>query len=209
MTEPERLGRSFYARDALIVAPDLLGAELHVGPVSGVITEVEAYLRDDPASHSYRGPTPRNKSMFTAPGTLYVYVSYGIHFCANVVTGDPADGQAVLLRAVEIVDGAEVVAARRADRPRREWTNGPGKLCQAMAIDQTFDGLDLVTDQRMRITEGHRVAESLNTTRIGISVAVDQPWRWLVSDSSASSIRVDGTSPHGRPSAHRRATGPR
>jgi DNA-3-methyladenine glycosylase len=180
MTDAVRLGRDFFARDALVVAPDLLGTVIRVGAVAGRITEVEAYRRDDPASHSFRGPTPRNTSMFAGPATLYVYISYGIHCCANVVTGDPADGQAVLLRAVEIVEGEELVAARRSQRSRREWANGPGKLCQSFGIDLSFDGLDLATDERMWIEPGSPVDDPDITTRIGITVAVDQPWRWVV-----------------------------
>lgn len=207
MTAASRLGRDFYARDALAVAPDLLGAVLRVGLVTGRITEVEAYRRDDPASHSFRGPTRRNTSMFASPGTLYVYISYGIHFCANVVTGDPADGQAVLLRAAEIVDGGELVATRRLQRPQREWANGPGKLCQAFGIDLSFDGLDLVVDERMRIEPGTPVTDPDVTTRIGITVAVDRPWRWVVSRrASASNSRVGDTSPDGARFAGRRAT---
>jgi DNA-3-methyladenine glycosylase len=206
--EAERpLGRQFFVRDALVVAPSLLGATVRVGAVSGRITEVEAYRRDDPASHSFRGPTPRNASMFAAPGTLYVYVSYGIHHCANIVTGDPADGQAVLLRAVEIIDGGDVVASRRGYRPQREWANGPGKVCQAFGIDLAFDGLDLVADERMSIIAGAVEPDPVVTTRIGITVGVDRPWRWVARRASASSSRGDGTSPDERRTADRPASG--
>ena len=130
------------------------------GRVAGRIAEVEAYRRDDPASHSFRGPTPRNASMFGRPATLYVYFSYGIHCCANVVTGDPATVRLCCCVPQRIVEGEELVAARRAQRSRRESANGPGKLCQAFGIDLSFDGLDLATDERMWIEPG-----SPSTTR--------------------------------------------
>lgn len=151
--------------------------------MTGEIVEVEAYTEDDPASHSHRGRTPRNGSMFAAPGTLYVYLSHGIHHCANVVVAPAGSGEAVLVRALRIVEGRDLVAARRAGRPERSWTDGPGKLCAALCIDRDDDGLDLldpVAPVRLepgRVVQRHEVVVG---PRIGISRAVERPWRWRV-----------------------------
>jgi DNA-3-methyladenine glycosylase len=182
-----RLGRCFYARDALEVAPDLLGKVLVVGACAGRIVETEAYRGDDPASHSFRGPTARNASMFRRGGTLYVYFTYGMHFCANVVTGRAGDGQAVLLRAVAPLRGLDLMRERRGARRDRELANGPGKLCQAMAIDRTFDGVDLCHHADVCIVDdGWRPEPSsvVITPRIGITRGVEHSWRWLLSASA-------------------------
>src|SRR3954471_21744141 len=133
--------RDFLARDALVVAPELLGKVLVNGPCAGRIVEVEAYRSDEPAAHTFRGPTPRNQIMFGPAGFLYVYFSYGMHHCANVVTGADGDGQAVLLRAVTPLRGIEPMSARRHGRPRA--ARSPGKLCQAFALDRSHTGTDL------------------------------------------------------------------
>lgn len=174
------LARPFFERDALEVAPDLLNKVLHAGDVSGRIVEVEAYRADDPASHAFRGRTARNASMFAAGGTLYVYLSYGIHHCANVVTGFVGDGQAVLIRSVEVLSGHAAVAARRPGRAGHEWANGPGKVCAALAIDRTHDGTDLCRDSWLWIGDDGTSPpdQPLTTPRIGISVAVEVPWRF-------------------------------
>lgn len=179
----QRLSRSFFARDATVVAPELLHKLLVAGPCVGRIVEVEAYLHDDPASHAYRGPTPRNASMFRAGGHLYVYFTYGMHHCANVVTGDVGNGQAVLLRAVLPLVGLEFVRARR-PRARRDvdLTNGPGKLCQAFALDRTHDGIDLcAADAAVWIGDDGTPppVRPRITPRIGIRRGVELPWRWL------------------------------
>ncbi len=138
------LERDWFARDADVVAPELLNKVLSVAigesTVAGRIVETEAYLPDDPASHTFNGPTERNRVMFGPAGHLYVYLSYGIHRCANVVTGDVGSGQAVLIRAVRPVAGIALMRARR-DRPDRELCDGPGKLCQALGIDLVDDGI--------------------------------------------------------------------
>ncbi len=156
---------SFFARDATVVAPELLHKLVVIGDgderIEARIVEVEAYTRDDPASHSFRGPTTRNATMFGPPGRLYVYLIYGMHHCANVVTGDAGDGQAVLLRAA-VIDGM----------PRRR-TDGPGKLAKALGLDRTHDGDDLVI-----VDDGSPVPSAEVTGRIGISKAVDWPRRW-------------------------------
>lgn len=148
--------------------------------MSGRIVETEAYVRSDPASHSFNGPTARNAVMFGPPGRLYVYVSYGIHCCANVVTGVDGDGQAVLLRAVVPVEGLDVIRARRVGRPDRHLADGPGKLCEALGITLADDGA-AVTDASSPIRvidDGTPPPDPIVGPRIGITKAVDAPWRF-------------------------------
>jgi DNA-3-methyladenine glycosylase len=139
------LTRTFFDRDGLAVAPELLNKVLRGNGVAARIVEVEAYRADeDPGSHAYRGRTPRNASMFERPGTLYVYFSYGNHWCMNAVCGPGAQAHAVLLRAAAPVDGIEILRARRPKARRdRDLCSGPGKLGQAFAVDRAFDGTDL------------------------------------------------------------------
>lgn len=179
------LARTRLAGNSVDVAPLLLNALLVVGGRSGRIVEVEAYGGgDDPASHAHGGPTPRNAAMFGPPGTLYVYRSYGIHWCANVVTGRAGDGQAVLVRALEPVDGmGRMRAARPAARSDRDLANGPGKLCQALGISGGDDGTDLCDPgSRVRLmTDGVAPPRRpVVTTRVGITRAVERPWRFAV-----------------------------
>jgi DNA-3-methyladenine glycosylase len=154
--------------------------------VSGRIVETEAYTRTDPASHSFNGPTARNAVMFGPPGRLYVYLSYGIHCCANVVTGPDGDGQAVLLRAVVPLEGLDVIRSRRRGRPDRELANGPGKLCEALGITLADDGTS-VTDERSSIwivDDGTPPPVPIVGPRIGITKGVDVPWRFEVGPGS-------------------------
>jgi DNA-3-methyladenine glycosylase len=165
------------------VAPDLLGTVLVVERdgirLAGRIIETEAYMADDPASHSFRGPTPRNEAMFGPAGHLYVYRSYGIHWCANVVTGSEGDGQAVLLRAVDPLEGSDKMLRRRGRHP---LADGPGKLCQAFGLTGDDDGADLCSRGPIRILDdGTGPVESIAGPRIGISRAVDTPWRFRIS----------------------------
>ena len=175
-----RLARAFYTRDVLEVAPDLLHKVIVVGGCAGRIVEVEAYRADDPASHSFRGRTPRNATMFGPGGLLYVYFTYGMHFCANVVTGPEHDGQAVLLRAVRPCRGLEEMRARRGGRADGVLADGPGKLCQAFGLDRSHDGLDLCTSADVLIVDDGTPppADPLVGTRIGIRHGVEHPWRW-------------------------------
>ena len=141
-------------------------------------------MRDDPASHSFNGPTSRNSVMFGPAGRLYVYRSYGVHWCANVVTGADGDGQAVLLRALVPLAGLEAMRSRRAGRSDRELCNGPGKLCAALGIDGADNGLDLTdVSSAIRIVDDRaEVPAEVNVgPRIGISKAVDTPWRFQIS----------------------------
>lgn len=163
------------------MARDLLGAVLVVERggtrVAGRIIETEAYMADDPASHSFRGRTPRNRVMFGPAGHLYVYRSYGIHWCANVVTGSEGDGQAVLLRAVDPLEGADEMLRRRGRRP---LADGPGKLCQAFGLDGDDDGADLCGEGPIRIVDAGAgpPVDPIAGPRIGITKAVGTPWRF-------------------------------
>ena len=163
-----------------MVAPQLLNKVLVHDRCVGRIIEVEAYREDDPASHTFRGRTQRNAVMFGPPGHLYVYFSYGMHHCANVVTGPEGVGAAVLLRAVEPLDGIELMLERR--NGRRQVADGPAKLCQAFAIGPEHDGVDIVSGDGPGLFDDgtHPPDDPIVGPRVGISKAVDVPWRWRV-----------------------------
>jgi DNA-3-methyladenine glycosylase len=164
------------------VARGLVGATLLADGVGGMIVETEAYAPDDPASHSYRGRTSRNATMFGPAGTLYVYRSYGIHWCANVVCGPDGVGAAVLLRALEPTHGLEEMRARRGvDDPLRLCA-GPGSLTQALAITREHDGLPLDRPP-FRLQLPARPLELVASPRIGITRATDLPWRYSLRSS--------------------------
>jgi len=190
------LGRSFYSRPAPVVAPDLLGRLLvrkgTAGLLSARIVECEAYQEDDPASHSFRGLTNRTAVMFGPPGHLYVYFSYGAHWCMNVVTGDDGEGSAVLLRAAEPMSGIEVMQARRGRTEARLLCSGPGRLTQAFGVTGADNGLDLAWGHDLFLSEGTPPdpAGVATSTRIGISVAREQPWRFFEAGSSFVSRRA-------------------
>jgi DNA-3-methyladenine glycosylase len=174
------LDRSFLARDALEVAPELLNTVLVSGPCAGRIVEVEAYRSDEPAAHSFRGPTPRTQVMFGPAGHLYVYFSYGMHHCANVVTGAVGDGQAVLLRALTPLRGIDLMTERRHGRVAH-LADGPGKLCQALALGLSLTGTDLCAGGAIRIVDDGTPPPDVvvTTPRVGITKAVDLPWRFV------------------------------
>jgi DNA-3-methyladenine glycosylase len=187
------LPRRFYAREAVEVAPDLLG-RLLVRPVDGVrmvgrIVEVEAYGRDDPGSHAFRGPTPRNASMFGPPGRAYVYISHGIHHCLNVVCDAPS---AVLIRAVEPLEGLEAMASRRGLDAPRLLCAGPGRLAQAMGITLAEDGRPVHRREGLWIAAGEPVSDMAVTLRIGMSDAVNRPWRFVERGTRFASRGVSG-----------------
>ncbi len=191
------LPRSFYARPATTVARDLLGRllvrPLPEGTLIGRLVEVEAYQEDDPASHSFRGLTPRTEVMFGPPGHLYVYFTYGMHFCMNVVTGRNGEGSAVLLRAVEPVEGIESMRRHRAVRDDRLLCSGPARLTQAFRIGRAQNGIDLVAGDEMFIAAGKPVSRSLvaDGPRIGIRSATDRLWRFYeVGNPHVSRVRV-------------------
>lgn len=186
MGRSRRLPRSFYRRDPRLVAPELLGKVLVRGEMAARIVEVEAYCGDeDPGSHAYRGMTKRNATMFGPAGRLYVYFTYGMHWCANAVCGEEGQGVAVLLRAAEPLTGLEVMRARRpAARTDRDLCRGPARLCQAFALDGTHDGADLATaDRAVTIVDDGTPPpdEPAVTTRIGLSAGAELPWRWCIS----------------------------
>jgi DNA-3-methyladenine glycosylase len=172
--------RSQLAGDAPEVAPTLLNKLFVHGECIGRIVEVEAYREVDPASHTFRGRTKRNEVMFGPAGHLYVYFTYGMHHCANVVTGHVGSGAAVLLRAVEPVAGIELMSSRR--NGRRQLADGPAKLCQAFGIDGDHNGVDLLDGCGVGLfDDGTAPPRSPRVgPRVGISKAVDVPWRWRV-----------------------------
>ena len=164
------------------VARDLVGATLLVDGVGGVLVETEAYAAHDPASHSYRGRTARNAAMFGSPGTLYVYRSYGIHWCANVVCGEEGLGSAVLLRALEPTHGLEAMRERRGVEDALRLCSGPGSLAQALGITRDHDGLSLDRPP-FEVHPRERPVELVASPRIGITQAADLPWRYSLRSS--------------------------
>ena len=189
--------------DPVAIAPLLLNKVLLVHgmtpagdeSVSGRIVEVEAYRgAEDPASHAFRGVTPRNSVMFGPPGHLYVYFTYGMHYCCNVVCGPPGTARAVLIRALAPLDGLETMRLRRVRaRKDRDLCSGPGKLCQALGIDRSFDGADLLdaTSRVRLLDDGARPpAPAACGPRIGISAQLTtafEPWRfWVEGDANVS-----------------------
>jgi DNA-3-methyladenine glycosylase len=167
------------------VAPRLLGShlirELNGQTLRGKIVEVEAYDQADVASHSYRGETERTKVMFGPAGFLYVYFTYGMHYCCNIVTGPPGHGAAVLIRALEPLSGEAQMSQNRHGLHGQQLTNGPAKLCQALQIDRALNGHDL-SKAPLRLELGSKIDQTaiVQTTRIGITRAVDVPWRFYV-----------------------------
>jgi DNA-3-methyladenine glycosylase len=164
------------------VAPDLVGAALLVDGVGGRIVEIEAYAVGDPASHGFKGLSPTRASMFGPPGRAYVYRSYGIHWCLNVVCGDDGVPEAALVRALEPASGLDAMAERRGlDNPRLLCA-GPGRLCQALGITRDHDGLPLDRAPfELRAREGN--VEIVAGPRIGLTVAIEQPWRYVLAGS--------------------------
>jgi len=195
------LPRDFYRRDPRVVAPELLHKVLMVGDRLGRIVEVEAYAGgEDPGSHAFRGRTPRNATMFGPPGRLYVYRSYGIHWCANAVCGEEGVGVAVLLRALAPMSGLEGMRAARGGAWRDvELCSGPGRLCQALGLTGAHDGADLVTGDRGPFVADDGTpppAEPANTCRVGLTSGAGHPWRWYVAgDPNVSRRRPSAVVP--------------
>jgi DNA-3-methyladenine glycosylase len=171
------LNGDFFARSVHEVAPDLIGVTLLVDGVGGPIVEVEAYDQEDPASHAFRGPTPRNTVMFGPPGYAYVYRSYGIHWCINFVCDLEGRAEAVLIRALAPVHGVETMRARRGVLAERALCSGPGKLCQALGITREHDGLALDAPP-FELLERDGTPEIATGPRIGITRAVERNWRY-------------------------------
>ncbi len=181
-----RLPRAFYAADSRELAPLLLNKLLVREERVARIVEVEAYAgAADPASHAFRGMTARNATMFGPPGHLYVYFTYGMHFCANVVCGTDGEASAVLLRGLTPVAGLDAMRAARgpAARRDRDLCSGPGKLCQAFGLDRAFDGADLVTgDLGVEVRDDATPPPAVPgvSGRVGLTVATEVPWRFYV-----------------------------
>jgi DNA-3-methyladenine glycosylase len=171
------LTKKFFARSVHEVAPDLIGATLLVDGVGGIITEVEAYHHTEPAAHSFNGPTPRNMVMFGPPGFLYVYRSYGIHWCMNFVCEKEGSASAVLIRALEPTHGIPAMRRRRGLHDERSLCTGPGKLCEAMAVTNKHNGLALDAPPIAVHARTHK-PEIVSGVRIGITKAADLPWRY-------------------------------
>jgi DNA-3-methyladenine glycosylase len=185
------LGREFFARSVHEVAPDLIGCTLLVDGVGGPIVEVEAYDHEDPASHGFRGETARNRSMFGPPGHAYVYRSYGVHWCLNLVSEEERVAAAVLLRALEPAHGVEEMRGRRdLDEPRL-LCSGPGRLCQALAVTGEHDGLPLDRPPfELNARDGE--PEIVTGPRVGITQAADLPWRYGLAGSPFLSRNFSG-----------------
>jgi DNA-3-methyladenine glycosylase len=164
------------------VAPDLVGAVLLVDGVGGTIVEVEAYDHEDPAAHGYRGRTARNASMFGPPGHAYVYRSYGVHWCLNLVCEDEGIASAVLIRALEPAEGLEEMRARRGLTEARLLCSGPGRLCQALGVTREHDGLPL-DEPPFELHAREAEPEIVAGPRIGITQAAEQPWRYGIAGS--------------------------
>ena len=181
-TPPVRIGRDFFARSVHEVAPDLIGVTLLVEGVGGPIVELEAYDPTDPASHGYRGRTPRNGAMFGPPGRAYVYRSYGIHWCLNFVCEEEGIAAAVLIRALEPRDGVDRMQERRGTENVRLLAAGPGRLCEAFGVTGEHDGLWLDRppfELRARAEE----VEIATAPRIGLTRGADLPWRYVLAGS--------------------------
>jgi DNA-3-methyladenine glycosylase len=171
-----------FARSVHEVAPELVGAELYVDGVGGVIVEVEAYDHEDPAAHGYRGRSERNKSMFGPPGHAYVYRSYGVHWCLNFVCEPEDVASAVLIRALEPLAGLDAMRERRGLESPRLLCAGPGRLCQALGLTGEHDGLPL-DEPPFELRPRTVAVEVAAGPRIGITKAADRPWRYGLAGS--------------------------
>jgi DNA-3-methyladenine glycosylase len=181
-----RLGRDFYARSVHDVARDLVGCVVRHGETAGRIVETESYHMEEPACHAYAGVTSRTRTLFGPPGHAYVYFSYGIHSLLNAVAEEDGVGAAVLIRALEPVDGLETMRGRRGVARDEELCNGPGKLTQALGIGLSLNGTSLEDGpiEVLRREPGERAPRVVIGERIGISKAADLPWRFCDADSS-------------------------
>lgn len=182
MVNGRLLHRDFFARSVHLVAPDLIGATLLYKGVGGIIVEVEAYHQEDPAAHSYRGQTASNAAMFGPPGHAYVYRSYGIHWCLNFVCEEPGTAAGVLIRALEPTVGLAAMRRRRQVSDERLLCAGPGRLCEALGITRACDNLAL----DVAPFELHARAAPVEIAvgrRIGITKAVEKPWRYGLAGS--------------------------
>lgn len=171
------LTRAFFARSVHDVAPELLGCTLLVDGVGGRIVELEAYDSSEPASHSFRGPTARNRTMFGPPGHVYVYRSYGVHWCMNIVCDGGPGASALLVRALEPTHSLDVMRARRGLDAARLLCSGPGRLCQALGVTRALDGR-AIDAPPLRILAAPSPVDVLTGRRIGITKATELEWRY-------------------------------
>ena len=176
------LRRDFFARSVHDVAPELIGATLLVAGIGGVIVEVEAYDEEDPASHGFRGQTARNAPMFGPPGHAYVYRSYGIHWCLNVVCDEPGRADAILIRALEPTHGLERMRERRHVDAARALCSGPGKLCQALGVTLAHNAAAL-DEPPFELLARKTTPRIVTGPRVGITRAAELPWRYGVEGS--------------------------
>lgn len=186
-----RLPSEFYKRDTLLIARELLGKVLvynsSAGLIAGMIVETEAYVGEiDESAHSFNGKTLRNEVMFREGGYFYVYFTYGMHFCCNVVTGHKDEGNAVLIRAVEPINGLEIIKNNRGNNHKLfNLTNGPAKLTQAFAFNRGHNGISLLSDDIFLTYYKNISAENISvSTRIGIKKSVNFPWRFYITDNN-------------------------
>jgi DNA-3-methyladenine glycosylase len=182
------LPRDFFARPVHEVAPELIGVTLLVAGVGGPIVEVEAYDPEDPASHGFRGRTPRNAAMFGPPGHAYVYRSYGVHWCLNLVCEEPGRAEAALVRALRPTQGLAAMRARRGVEAERALCSGPGKLCQALGVTRDHDGLPLDRPPFVLLARD-TVPEIVSGPRIGLTRGTEVPWRYGLAGSPFLSRR--------------------
>ena len=180
---PNRLTKAFFRRSVYEVAPDLIGATLLFNGVGGRLVEVEAYHHTDPAAHSFRGPTARNAVMFGPPGYAYVYRSYGIHWCLNLVCEPKGSASAVLIRALEPTDGLPLMRRRRSMTDVRLLCAGPGRVCEALGITATHNGLPL-DEAPFALFARSGDVEVIAGPRIGITKAAEKPWRYGLKGSA-------------------------
>lgn len=188
------------------VAPTLLGHVLARRLDDGTVcraklVEVEAYEPDDPASHSFPGPTARNAAMFGPPGHLYVYLIYGMHHCMNVTTGPCGQGSAVLLRAAEPIAGLDAMRRLRPGAADRDLCRGPGRLAKAFNVDRALDGLDLLSDDRLWLEAGTPLSDERIAAgpRVGVRHGAARPWRYWERGSQYVSAPPRGSTPRGEP----------
>ncbi len=186
----------FFLKDAVTLAPALLGCILRRdtpnGLITGIIVETESYTEDDPASHAFGGRTDRNWPMFEKGGIAYVYLIYGIHNCFNVTSGMKGRGEAVLIRALQPVEGIGIMKKNRMVRGMTDLCSGPGKLCQALSIDRSLSGVSLMNGEiQIQIPCFREELGIVRTVRIGVTKAADLPRRFLISNSKWVSGKID------------------
>jgi len=184
----KKLKRRFFEKPTLKVAKELLGKYLVVKKrgklVYGKIVETEAYIgKKDPASHAYRGVTPRTKLMFGEPGYAYIYLTYGMYYCLNFITEKEGFPAAVLVRAVEPKEGLDLMIKRRKIKNKENLTNGPGKVCKAFGLDKSLNGADICSDVIWIEDRGENPEKIVSASRIGIKVGKDKKWRFYIEEN--------------------------